>query len=91
VGGDLNNDLLIGGIFCEIEKAFDCVNHNILLFIPEIYGITGKHYKLYKSYLTSRYQTTLMYNEKGNIAISAWAKIEHDIPQGSVLGPLPFL
>jgi len=87
----LNNNLLIGGIFCNLEKAFDCVNHKILLPKLEFYGITGNHYKLYKSYLTNRYQRTLLYNENGNITTSTWAKIEHGVPQGSVLGPLLFL
>jgi len=87
----LNNNLLIGGIFCDLEKAFDCVNHKILLSKLEFYGITGNHYKLYKSYLTNIYQRTLLYNENGNITSSTWAKIEHGVPQGSVLGPLLFL
>ena len=63
----LNNNLLIGGIFCDSEKAFDRVNHRILLSKLEFYGITGNYYKLYKSYLTNRYQRTLLYKEDGNI------------------------
>jgi len=85
------NNLLIGGIFCDLEKAFDCVNHKILLFKLEFYGITGNHYKLYKSHLTNRYQRILLYNENGTITTSTWAKIEHGVPQGLVLGPLLFL
>jgi hypothetical protein len=87
----LNNNLLVGGIFCNLEKACDCVNHKILLTKLEFYGITGNHYKLYKSYLMDRHQGTLLYNENGNIITSAWSKVEHDVPQGSVLGPLLFL
>jgi hypothetical protein len=52
----LNSNLLIGGIFCDLERAFDCVNHKILLSKLEFCGITGNHYKLYKSCLTNRYQ-----------------------------------
>ena len=48
----LNNNLSIGGIFCDLEKAFECVNHNILLIKLKFYGITDNDYKLYKPYLT---------------------------------------
>jgi len=78
----LNNNLLIGGIFCDLEKAFDCVNNKIQLSKLEFYHITGNHYELYKSYLTNRYQRTLLYNENGNITTSTWTKIEHGVPQG---------
>jgi hypothetical protein len=87
----LNNNLSIGGIFCNLEKAFDCVNHKILLTKLEFYGITGNHYKLYKSYLTDRYQRTLSYNENGHITASPWSTVKLGVPQGLVLGPLLFL
>jgi len=38
-----------------------------------------------------RYQRTLLYNENGNITPSTWSKVEHGVPQGSVLGTLLFL
>jgi len=41
--------LIVGGIFCKVQKAFDCVNHNILISKLEFYGITGIMYKLLKS------------------------------------------
>jgi hypothetical protein len=47
----LNNRMMVGSIFCDLQKAFDCVNHNILLTKLEFYGITGITYKLIKSYL----------------------------------------
>jgi hypothetical protein len=63
----LNNELLIGGFFCNLEKAFDCVNHKIIFSKLKFYGITGNHCKLYNSYLTNRYQRTLLCNEFNNI------------------------
>lgn len=41
----------MGGILRDLEKAFDCVNHDILLSKLESYGITGKVKEYYQSYL----------------------------------------
>jgi len=50
----LKNKLVVGGIFCDLEKAFDCVNRDILLSELGTYGIPGKDKEL-SSFLTYRY------------------------------------
>jgi len=69
-----------------LEKAFDCVNHDILLAKMEYYGIRGVMYKLIKSYLENRHQRV-----KFNNKLSEWDKINIGVPQGSILGLLFFL
>jgi len=50
----------VGGIFCDLQKAFDCVNHDTLLEKMKYCGITGTAYKLMQSYLGNRYQRTVI-------------------------------
>jgi hypothetical protein len=82
--------MIVGGIFCDLQKAFDCVNHKILLIKLEFYGITGITYKLIKSYLQGRYQTVVL-NNHSSTSRSNWGEITHGVPQGSILVPILFL
>ena len=50
----MNNKQIVGGIFCDLHKAFDTVQHNILLDKLKFYGIVGKFYPLIESYLYNR-------------------------------------
>ena len=86
----LNNKLLVGGIFCDLRKAFDCVDHMILLDKMSKYGIIGKTHKLITSYLENRYQRVVITDKLRPIR-SEWKLIKQGVPQGSVLGPLLFL
>jgi len=56
----LNCKQKVGGIFCDLHKAFDCINHTVLLEKLKYYGITGKFYNLVKSYLEGRYQKVIL-------------------------------
>jgi hypothetical protein len=83
----LNNKLTVGGLFCDLEKAFDSVNHDILLSKCEFYGFRGKTNALLRSYLSDRFQRVLISNSSSNITtFSEWGKIKHGVPQGSILG-----
>jgi len=62
----MNDKLQIGGIFCDLEKAFDCVNHDILLAKLKFYGINDKYFYLFQSYLLDRYCRTAVYNRNEN-------------------------
>jgi len=61
-----NNNQMVGGIFCDLQKAFHCVNHKILLENLELCGVEGKFKTLIKSYLTGRYQRLTLNNITNN-------------------------
>jgi hypothetical protein len=63
----LNSKKLIGGIFCGLEKAFDCVNHKVLLSKLELYGLNGKAKLWFESYFRNRYQRVLITNTNPNL------------------------
>ena len=71
----LNNKLTVGGIFCDLEKAFDPVNHVMLLTKCEFFGFRGKTNALLQSYVSDRYQRVLINNScSNNTTISEGAK-----------------
>ena len=74
------------GIFLDFQKAFDTVNHHILLGKLNCYGIRGIALDWFSSYLTNRSQTVI-YNEQE----SEMKETLCGVPQGSIRGPLLFL
>jgi hypothetical protein len=75
----LNNRIKVGGIFCDLHKAFDCVNHDILLSKMEFYGILGKANNLIKPYLQDRYQRVQIQIDSINYC-SKWELITDGVP-----------
>jgi hypothetical protein len=76
----------------HLTKAFDYVNHDILLSKCEFYGFKSKTNALLRSYLSDRYQRVLINNSSSNnTTFSEWGKIKLGVLQGSILGPLFFL
>jgi hypothetical protein len=84
----LNNKILLGGIFCDMKKGFDCVKYEILLSKLKFYGIVGKANALVKSCLKDRYQRAVINNWHIH---SGWGKVNNGVPQGLILGPVLFL
>ena len=82
----LGNNYFACGIFIDLQKAFDTVDHSILLNKLNHYGIRGKANDWFKSYLKTRkqYVSILGFESKTE-------NMEFGVPQGSVLGPLLFL
>ena len=92
----LDNHLHALGIFLDLSKAYDVINHVILLYKLESYGVRGSANMWFKSYLTNQTQfVEISHTNKNNFTRdrfhSTTRVIKHGVPQGSILGHLLFL
>ena len=83
---DLDNKKIPLAIFLDLSKAFDTIDHDILLYKLNYYGIKGIALNWFKSYLTNRKQYVEFNGKNSKIDT-----ISTGVPQGSILGPLLFI
>jgi len=72
-------------VLMDLSKAFDTINHELLIAKLKAYGFSNAALTLISSYLSDRWQHT-----KINNSFSSWTELLQGVPQGSVLGPLLF-
>ena len=81
----LDNKGYAGAVLMDLSKAFDTINHELLLAKLSAYGFSKQALVLVSNYLSNRLQ-----HVKINSSFSTWSELLQGVPQGSVLGPLLF-
>ena len=81
----LDSKKQVGAVLTDLSKAFDCLNHDLLIAKFEAYGFNTQALIFIQDYLSNRSQRT-----KINSEYSSYRDIKYGVPQGSILGPLLF-
>ena len=81
----LDKSGLVGTILMDLSKAFDCLPHDLIIAKLHAYGLDHESLRLIRSYLSNRHQII-----KLDSVFSSWIQTTLEVPQGSILVPLPF-